>query len=92
VDGLRAAASAGVLSVEDAAILDAAWRSATAARNAATLVRGKPTDQLPRSGRELAAVASALGYPPGTDPGTVVDDYRRTARRARAAVERIFYG
>ena len=92
VDGLRTAADAGLLSNEDAAVLDAAWRSATRTRNAATLVRGKPTDQLPRSGRELAAVARALGYPPGTDPGTVVDDYRRTGRRARAVVERIFYG
>ena len=92
VDGLRAAAGAGLIAVEDAAVLDAAWRSATRARNAATLVRSKPTDQLPRHGRELAAVARALGYPPGTDPGVAVDDYRRTARRARAAVERIFYG
>jgi glutamate-ammonia-ligase adenylyltransferase len=92
VDGLSAAATAGVLSTEDAAVLDAAWRCATAARNAAALVRGKPTDQLPRGGRELAAVARALGYPPGGDPGIAVDDYRRTTRRARAVVERIFYG
>jgi glutamate-ammonia-ligase adenylyltransferase len=92
VDALRAAATVGLLTTEDAATLDAAWHSATRARNAAALVRGKPTDQLPRSGRELAAVARALGYPPGTDPGVAVDDYRRTARRARAVVERIFYG
>jgi [glutamine synthetase] adenylyltransferase / [glutamine synthetase]-adenylyl-L-tyrosine phosphorylase len=92
VEGLRAAAHAGVLADKDAAVLDGAWRSATRARNAATLIRGKPTDQLPRSGRELAAVARALGYPPRSDPGMMVDDYRRTARRARAVVERIFYG
>jgi [glutamine synthetase] adenylyltransferase / [glutamine synthetase]-adenylyl-L-tyrosine phosphorylase len=91
VDGLRAAADAGLLTMADAAVLDAAWRLVTRARNAATLVHGKPTDQLPRSGRALAAVARALGYPPGADPGIFVDDYRRTARRARAVVERVFY-
>jgi [glutamine synthetase] adenylyltransferase / [glutamine synthetase]-adenylyl-L-tyrosine phosphorylase len=91
VDGLRAASAAGLLTEPDAAALEAAWTSATRARNAAMVVRGKPTDQLPRSGRELAAVARALGYPPGTDPGVAVDDYRRAARRARAVVERIFY-
>ena len=92
VDGLRAAAEAKLLTYEDAGTLHAAWAFATRARNAATLVRGKPTDQLPRSGRELAGVARALGYAPGTDPGVVVDDYRRTARRARGVVERVFYG
>jgi glutamate-ammonia-ligase adenylyltransferase len=52
-------------------------------------VRGKPTDQLPTSGRELAAVASVLGHPEG-DLGVVVDEYRRITRRARAVVERSF--
>ena len=42
------------------------------------LVRGKPGDQLPRSGRELAAVAYAMGYPADGDPGVFLDDYRRT--------------
>jgi glutamate-ammonia-ligase adenylyltransferase len=92
VDGLRAAAAAGLLSEADADALEAAWNMATRARNASTLVRGKPTDQLPRNGRELAAVTRALGYPPGTDPGLAVDTYRRTTRRARAVVERVFYG
>ena len=91
VDGLRAAVEAGLVAETDAAALDAAWTAVTKARNASTLVRGKPTDQLPRSGRELAAFARALGYPPGTDPGKAVDDYRRTTRRARTVVERLFY-
>jgi hypothetical protein len=67
-------------------------KPATRARNAVMLVRGKPGDQLPRSGRELAAVAYALGYPADGDPGVFLDDYRRTARRVRAIVERVFYG
>ena len=91
VDGLRAATAAGLLPEADATALETAWVTATRARNASTLVRGKPTDQLPRSGRELAALARALGYPPGADPGEAVDHYRRATRRARAVVERTFY-
>ncbi|MGD9987920.1 bifunctional [glutamine synthetase] adenylyltransferase/[glutamine synthetase]-adenylyl-L-tyrosine phosphorylase [Pseudonocardia sp.] len=90
--GLREAAAAGLLTADDAAELTSGWTTATRARNAVMLVKGKPGDQLPRSGRELAAVASALGYPPGGDPGVFLDDYRRTTRRARAVVERVFYG
>jgi len=70
-------------------VLVAGWHLATRVRNALTLVRGKPTDQLPTSGRELAAVASVLGHPEG-DLGVVVDEYRRITRRARAVVERSF--
>ncbi len=92
LEGLHEAAEAGLLQRADADELAAGWRMATRARNAVMLVKGKPGDQLPRSGRELAAVASALGYPPGGDPGIFLDDYRRATRRARAVVERVFYG
>jgi glutamate-ammonia-ligase adenylyltransferase len=87
---LRAAADAGLLTPSDADALLAAWRLATKTRNALTLVRGKPVDQLPSSGRELAAVARVLGRTGDDDPGEVVDEYRRIARRARAVVERSF--
>ncbi|HEV7452733.1 MAG TPA: bifunctional [glutamine synthetase] adenylyltransferase/[glutamine synthetase]-adenylyl-L-tyrosine phosphorylase [Pseudonocardiaceae bacterium] len=87
---LRAAADAGLLTKADADALLAAWRLATKTRNALTLVRGKQVDQLPSSGRELAAVARVLGFSAGDDPGLVVDGYRRTTRRARAVVERSF--
>ncbi|ANY05212.1 bifunctional [glutamine synthetase] adenylyltransferase/[glutamine synthetase]-adenylyl-L-tyrosine phosphorylase [Pseudonocardia sp. HH130630-07] len=92
LDGLHEAAEAGLVSGSDALELEQGWRSATSARNAIMLVKGKPGDQLPRSGRELAAVAAALGYPAGGDSGEFLDDYRRTARRARQVVERVFYG
>ncbi|GAA2842003.1 bifunctional [glutamine synthetase] adenylyltransferase/[glutamine synthetase]-adenylyl-L-tyrosine phosphorylase [Crossiella cryophila] len=91
VRGLAAAAAEGLVQPADAAALQAAWDMATRARNAATLVRGKPTDQLPRQGRELAAVARAMGYPATADPGEFIDEYRRVTRRARAVVERLFY-
>ena len=92
LEGLNEASQAGLLTAEDAAELAASWTMATRSRNAVMLVRGKPGDQLPRSGRELAAVASAMGYPADGDPGVFLDDYRRTTRRARAVVERVFYG
>lgn len=92
LEGLHEAAEAGLIGAEDAAELEEGWRTATAARNAIMLVKGKPGDQLPRSGRELAAVAVALGYPAGGDPGEFLDDYKRVTRRARAVVERVFYG
>ncbi|MBV9315657.1 MAG: bifunctional [glutamine synthetase] adenylyltransferase/[glutamine synthetase]-adenylyl-L-tyrosine phosphorylase [Pseudonocardia sp.] len=92
LEGLREAVEAELLVSHDADELAAGWTMATRARNAVTLVKGKPTDQLPRSGRELAAVARAMGYPAGGDPGEFVDEYRRVTRRARAVVERVFYG
>lgn len=91
VDGLRAAVGAGLLSETDAQQLITAWDLAMRVRNAVTLVRGKPGDQLPKHGRELSAVAAALGYPAGADSGTMVDEYLRVTRRARAVVERVFY-
>jgi glutamate-ammonia-ligase adenylyltransferase len=87
---LAAAEQAGLLDPADAAVLSAAWELATRARNALTLVRGKPGDNLPPVGRDLAGVARAVGYPAG-HTGDFLEDYRRTTRRARAVVERVFY-
>jgi glutamate-ammonia-ligase adenylyltransferase len=89
---LAAAREARLLAPDDAAALEAAWRVATRARNAVVLVRGRPSDQLPRLGRDLAAVMRVVGYPPDRDPGQFLDDYRRATRRARRVVERVFYG
>ncbi|WP_377271859.1 bifunctional [glutamine synthetase] adenylyltransferase/[glutamine synthetase]-adenylyl-L-tyrosine phosphorylase [Peterkaempfera sp. SMS 1(5)a] len=88
---LAAAVEAGLVEGEDAAVLDAAWVLATRVRNAVMLVRGRPGDSFPGDARELGGVARYLGYGEG-HAGTMVDDYRRTTRRARATVERIFYG
>jgi glutamate-ammonia-ligase adenylyltransferase len=89
---LLAAAETGLLSHDDAEILLTAWKLATKTRNVLTLVRGKQVDQLPGSGRELAAVARALGYRADDDPGAAIDAYRRTTRRSRTVVERSFGG
>ncbi|MFC3576512.1 bifunctional [glutamine synthetase] adenylyltransferase/[glutamine synthetase]-adenylyl-L-tyrosine phosphorylase [Streptomyces yaanensis] len=88
---LSAACAAGLIPGEEAAILDEAWVLATRVRNAVMLVRGRAGDTFPSQSRELAAVGRYLGYGPG-HAGDMLDDYRRTTRRARAVVEQIFYG
>jgi glutamate-ammonia-ligase adenylyltransferase len=88
---LAAAAEAGLIPAEDAEVLAEGWRTVSRVRNAITLVRGKPGDQLPRDTRERAAVAVAVGYPPGGSD-VMVNDYLRRTRRTHAVVERIFWG
>jgi glutamate-ammonia-ligase adenylyltransferase len=87
---LQAATDAGLISEDDAATLAEAWRLVSRVRNAVTLVRGRPADQLPRDARERAAVARVLGYPQGASD-QMVNDYLRTTRRAHAVVERVFW-
>ncbi len=88
---LTAAQQAGLIDRNDAAALAASWRLATRIRNAVVLLRGRSSDVLPAKQAELAAVARILGYPPDASQD-LVEDYRRTARRARAVMERLFYG
>ncbi|MFI5755434.1 bifunctional [glutamine synthetase] adenylyltransferase/[glutamine synthetase]-adenylyl-L-tyrosine phosphorylase [Streptomyces sp. NPDC051569] len=90
-EALAAAHAAGLLPAEDAQILDEAWVLATRVRNGVMLVRGRPGDTFPSDGRELGAMGRYLGYDPG-HVGDMIDDYRRTTRRARAVVENLFYG
>jgi glutamate-ammonia-ligase adenylyltransferase len=88
---LAAATDAGLIPEADAAQLREAWLTATRARNALVLVRGKPTDQLPGPGRQLNAVAAAAGWPEG-DGGEFLDNYLRVTRRAKAVVSKVFGG
>ncbi|MEU3985727.1 bifunctional [glutamine synthetase] adenylyltransferase/[glutamine synthetase]-adenylyl-L-tyrosine phosphorylase [Streptomyces sp. NPDC026672] len=90
-EALAAACAAGLLSGEDAAVLDEAWVLATRVRNAVMLVRGRAGDTFPTDPRELAAVGRYLGYTTG-HAGDMLDAYRRTARRARTVVDELFYG
>jgi [glutamine synthetase] adenylyltransferase / [glutamine synthetase]-adenylyl-L-tyrosine phosphorylase len=92
VQALAAAADAELLAPEDADALRAAWELATRARNAIFLVRGRPSDQLPRPGLELEGVARACGYAADAQPGRFLDDYHRTTRHARLVVDHVFYG
>jgi glutamate-ammonia-ligase adenylyltransferase len=92
VPAIQAAREADLLTEADAAALTSGWLTAASTRNAIMLVRGKPDDQIPRQGRELAAVARAMGWPPDADPGAFVDEYRRLTRRARRVVDAVFDG
>ncbi|MEF9903362.1 bifunctional [glutamine synthetase] adenylyltransferase/[glutamine synthetase]-adenylyl-L-tyrosine phosphorylase [Streptomyces sp. P9-A2] len=90
-EALAAAHAAGLISADDAGILDEAWVLATGVRNAVMLVRGRAGDTFPVDPRDLAAVGRYLGYGAG-HAGDMLDVYRRTARRARGVMEELFYG
>ncbi|WP_431974999.1 bifunctional [glutamine synthetase] adenylyltransferase/[glutamine synthetase]-adenylyl-L-tyrosine phosphorylase [Micromonospora haikouensis] len=86
LDALAAAAGAGLVDPADATAMAAGWTLAAQVRNALMLVRGRSGDQLPRHGVELAGVVRLLGR---DDPGEFLDEYLRTGRRSRAAMERV---
>jgi glutamate-ammonia-ligase adenylyltransferase len=88
---LDAARDADLITAADHSALDRAWRSVSRLRNAITLVTGRTGDQVPRDARERAAIASILGYGAGRSD-EMVNDYLRTTRRARAVVDRVFWG
>jgi len=99
---LGTAVDAGLVAAADAAALSAAWQLAARIRDAIMLIRGRPGDTLPAKHDELTAVARLLGYKPaavsdgsawGDTPAQALEqDYRRTARRARTVMDRLFYG
>ena len=91
LDALAAAVDAGLLAPEDAEALEDAWSMASRLRNTIMLVRGRVADSLPRDAREKAAVAHMCGYRPG-ESDELVNDYLRATRRARAVVDRVFWG
>jgi len=55
------------------------------------LATGRASDVLPASQPDLAATAALLGYQAG-ESQQLVQDWRRASRRARAVMERVFYG
>ncbi len=91
LQSLDAIAAAELLDADDVDLLRQAWLTATRARNALVLVRGKPTDQLPGPGRQLNAVAVAAGWH-SDDGGEFLDNYLRVTRRAKAVVLKVFGG
>jgi [glutamine synthetase] adenylyltransferase / [glutamine synthetase]-adenylyl-L-tyrosine phosphorylase len=86
---LAAASAAGLIEPADAATLTSAWLLASRIRDAVMLARGRPSDTLPSLPGELAVTARILGYAGSQD---LVQDWRRSARQARAVMERLFYG
>ena len=91
LEALNAIGAAELVAEGDVELLREAWLTATRARNALVLVRGKPTDQLPGPGRQLNAVALAAGWG-SDDGGEFLDNYLRVTRRAKAVVRKVFGG
>ena len=92
---LDAAAGAGLLGERDAVILREAWVLASRLRDGIVLWTGRPGGQrgdvLPHDPRALNGLARMLGLPPAS--GAELEElYLRKARRARAVMERVFYG
>ena len=80
-----------ILTGSEADALRTAWLTATQARNALVLTRGKRTDQLPQPGPHLAPVAGAAGWDP-MDSNAYMENYLRITRHARRVVDRVFWG
>ena len=89
LQSLDAIAAAELVNPAEVELLREGWITATEARNALVLVRGKPSDQLPNPGRELAAVARAARWTTD-DPGEYLDHYLKVTRRCRRVVEQVF--
>jgi [glutamine synthetase] adenylyltransferase / [glutamine synthetase]-adenylyl-L-tyrosine phosphorylase len=89
LETLNTIGAAELIAEGDVELLRQAWLTATRARNALVLVRGKPTDQLPGPGRQLNAVALAAGWD-SDDGGEFLDNYLRVTRRAKAVVRKVF--
>ncbi|WP_188490083.1 bifunctional [glutamine synthetase] adenylyltransferase/[glutamine synthetase]-adenylyl-L-tyrosine phosphorylase [Williamsia phyllosphaerae] len=88
---LDAIGSAELLSETDVSLLKEAWLTATKARNALVLVRGKAIDQLPGPGQQLRAVAFAAGWPED-QANEFLENYLRVTRRAKSVVLKVFGG
>lgn len=88
---LHAARDLGLLDIEDAEQLEAAWLLAGKIRNANVMWTGKTSDLLPSARRDLEAVARWCGHEPGS-AAAFEEDYLGVTRRARAVFERLFYG
>lgn len=89
LETLDAAGAAELISEADVALLKEAWLTATAARNALVLVRGKAVDQLPGPGAQLRQVAYAAGWPQD-EAAEFLEHYLRVTRRAKTVVHKIF--
>lgn len=91
IKALYAARDLNLLSVSDASAVIDAWLLSTKVRNAMMLVKGKASDSVPTDLSDLARIAYQLGY--GIRGGQqLLDEYRRTTRRARQVIMREFYG
>ena len=91
LETLDAIAELKLLPEDQVEMLTDAWLTATKARNALVLVRGKPVDQLPGPGRALRSVAYAAGWSQD-EAQEFLEHYMRVTRRAKTVVTEVFDG
>ena len=87
---LAAARAGGLVDPDVADELEGAWSLTSRMRNAAMLFRGRPMDSLPSGTQDANGIARILGLPPGSGQ-EFAETYRRVARRARSAMQTVFY-
>ena len=88
MEALRRLAATEALDPTDAAVLAEAYRFCEHVRNRWFLVKGAPGDALPAQAGQLAKLARSCN----TTATELREEYRRVTRRARRAMERLFYG
>jgi glutamate-ammonia-ligase adenylyltransferase len=88
---LRDASELGIISSSDAQTLINSWKLASQVRDAIVLVKGRPSDVVPKDIQDLNRVAQVLNYGPSSGQ-QLLDDYRRATRRARQVTVRLLYG
>jgi len=91
LDALRAVAAAGLMTPEDALVLNQTWQLVSRVRDAVVLTRGRASDSLPSDARDIAAVAVLLGYGK-SEASSLWSDLAKAMRRAARVVERQFWG
>jgi glutamate-ammonia-ligase adenylyltransferase len=87
---LRAAVGEKIITESDAQALIDSWTLVTRVRNTVMLVKGRPSDVVPKDPMELSRIAQSMGYGPRAGQ-LLMDDYLRTTRRARSVVMRLLY-
>ncbi len=88
---LTGACEAGLLGEDDCEQLETAWRLASSIRSAVKLWSGRSSDVLPVGRADLEGIAGVLGLPRGRTI-ELEESWFTAARRARAVVEREFFG
>jgi [glutamine synthetase] adenylyltransferase / [glutamine synthetase]-adenylyl-L-tyrosine phosphorylase len=88
LEALDQLVAAGSLDPGDAVVLADSYRFCETTRNRLFLVRSAPGDALPTDPTQLLWLARSLD----TTPSELRERYRKVTRRARAVMERLFYG
>jgi len=91
LDALRAARDAGLMTPPDADVLIASWCFISRVRDAIALARSRSANTVPSDARDMAAVATLLGYGKA-EASSLGDDIARSMRQATRVSERLFWG